>query len=134
MINFKEIKQGNYVIAETKDQRQQVEVVEFNRDEKEIAVNNGVQDFFMRSDSLFPIPVNEKVLLDMKFSKKVNEDGSVKYMKGAFRMQTPSQDDFSHYDIWYRDERRHIMSPIFLHQLQNHYEELTKVKLTNREV
>jgi hypothetical protein len=52
-------------------------------------------------------------------------------MKGAFRIQTPDQDNFSNFEIWYRDEKRVIMQPIYLHQLQNHYEAMTKVHLTD---
>ena len=56
----------------------------------------------------------------------------VKYLKGAFRIQTPKQDDFSHFEIWYRDEKRMIADSIPLHVLQNHYEAMTKVHLTDR--
>lgn len=134
MIKFRELRQGNYVTADYQGKKQRVEVVEFNKDEKEISVNNGVQDFFMMSSDLYPIPIDEDILLNMKFQKKVNDDGSVKYMKGVFRIQTPQQDEFSRYVIWYRDELRHILSPIYLHQLQNHYHDLTKVMLTDKEI
>jgi hypothetical protein len=50
-------------------------------------------------------------------------------MKGAFRMLIPKEGDFSRMEIWYRDEQRHILEPIPLHVLQNHFFEMTKVFL-----
>ncbi|HEY9340675.1 MAG TPA: hypothetical protein VIQ23_03775 [Hanamia sp.] len=132
MIKFSELRKGDYVLAESDGQAWQGEVTDFNNDEKEIAVNNGVQEFYFKSEDLYPIPLDEEQLLKMKFQKHVNDDGSIKYMKGAFRIQTPDQDNFSNFEIWYRDEKRVIMQPIYLHQLQNHYEAMTKVHLTNQ--
>lgn len=134
MIKFSDLKAGDYVLAVTDGQSWQGEVTDFNNDEKEIGVNNGVQKFYFKSESLNPIPVDEATLLKMSFSKQVNEDGSVKYLKGAFRIKTPKQDDFNQYEIWYRDEKRHILSPIYLHQLQNHYQAMTKVHLTDQPI
>lgn len=134
MIKFSELRQGNYVLAQAEGKLWEGEVTDFNNDEKEIEVDNGVQKFYFKSEELQPIPVDEAVLLRMNFQKQANDDGSVKYMKGAFRIQTPRQDDFSHYEIWYRDEKRHILNPIYLHQLQNHYEDMTKVKLTRNPI
>lgn len=134
MIRFNELRKGDYVMVAAAGENWQGQVTDFNNDEKEIAVNNGVQEFFFKSEDLQPLPVDESVLLAMQFEKQSNPDGSVKYAKGAFRIQTPAQDDFSQYQIWYKDEKRQILSPIFLHNLQNHYEDMTKVKLTNQPI
>lgn len=131
MIKFSELKKGDYVLAESDGQAWQGEVTNFNNDEKEICVNNGVQEMYFKAYDLYPLPIDEDQLLKLKFTKHVNEDGSVKYMKGAFRIQTPKQDDFSHFEIWYRNEKRIITDPIPLHVLQNHYTAMTKVHLTD---
>jgi len=131
MIKFSELKQGDYVLAESDGQAWQGEVTNFNHDEKEICVNNGVQEMYFKSEDLYPLPLDEAQLLKLKFTKHVNEDGSVKYMKGAFRVQTPKQDDFSHFEIWYRNEKRIITHLIPVHVLQNHYHAMTKVHLTD---
>ena len=131
MIRFNELKNGDYVLAESDGQVWAGEVTDFNHDEKEICVYNGVQDFWFKDIELYPLPLDENQLLKLKFQKHLNEDGSVKYMKGAFRIQTPKQDDFSNFEIWYRDEKRIITQPISVHQLQNHYNEMTKVHLTD---
>ena len=132
MIKFSDLQKGDYVLAESDGQAWQGEVTDFNHDEKEVCVNNGVQDFWFLPEDLYPIPVDEDRLLKMNFRKQVNEDGSVKYMKDAFRILTPRQDEFSNYEIWYRDEKRQIVQPIYLHQLQNHYLQMTKVHLTSQ--
>ena len=131
MIKFSDLKAGDYVLAEADGQAWEGEVTDFNHDEKEISVYNGIQDFWFTGEDLYPLPLDEKQLIKLKFKKQVNEDGSVKYMKGAFRIQTPSQDDFSHFEIWYRNETRVMTQSISVHQLQNHYLEMTKVHLTD---
>lgn len=132
MIKFSELKPGDYVLAESDGQAWRGEVTNFNHDEKEISVNNGVQDMYFKGEDLYPLPVDEDELLKLKFTKQVNEDGSVKYMKGAFRIRTPRQDDFSSFEIWYRDEKRLITQTIPMHVLQNHYTAMTKVHLTDK--
>ena len=132
MIKFNDLKKGDYVFAESDGQAWQGEVTDLNHDEKQVSVNNGVQEFWFQAESLFPIPLDESRLLKMKFRKQEMEDGSVKYMKDAFRILTPKQDDFSNFEIWYRDENRHITRPIYLHELQNHYLDMTKVHLTDK--
>lgn len=134
MIKFGELRPGNYVMAQADGVLSRGEVTDFNNDEKEIGVDNGVQKFYYSSESLQPIPVDESELLKMNFQKQENADGSVKYMKGAFRIQIPRKDDFSHFEIWYRDEKRHILNPIYLHNLQNHYQDMTKVILTDQPI
>jgi hypothetical protein len=131
MIKFSELKAGDYVLAATDGQAWRGEVTNFNHDEKEICVDNGVQEMYFSPEDLYPLPLDEEQLLNLKFTKQVNEDGSVKYMKGAFRVQTPKQDDFSTFEIWYRNEKRIITRPIAVHELQNHYNSMTKVHLTD---
>lgn len=131
MIKFHDLKAGDYVLAESDGQAWEGEVTDFNHDEKEISVYNGVQDFWFKSEDLYPLPLDENQLMKLKFKKQVNDDGSVKYMKGAFRIQTPQQDNFSNFEMWYRDEKRVMIQPISVHQLQNHYLKMTKVHLTD---
>jgi len=73
--------------------------------------------------------LDEAQLEKLQFHKHANDDGTVKYMKGAFRILLNHEADFSKFEIWYRDERRHIMQPISVHNLQNHFLEMTKVHL-----
>ena len=134
MIKFQDLKQGDYVLAEFNGEKQNVEVTQFNRDEKEICGDNGTQEFWFKAEELYPLPLNEEELLKLKFQKQENADGSVKYLKGAFRILITKEGQFSEFEMWYRDERRHMLHPIALHQLQNHYLEMTKVHLTEESI
>jgi hypothetical protein len=131
MIKFSELKPGDYVLAESDGQAWRGEVIQFNHDEKEVKVDNGVQGMYFKPEDLYPLPLDEEQLTKLKFTKQVNEDGSIKYMKGAFRIQIPEADNFSHFEIWYRNEKRIITHPIPVHVLQNHYAAMTKVHLND---
>ena len=131
MIKFNEIKVGDYLFADNDGDKKQGEVTDVNNNEKQVCVNTGTQDFWYETEQLSPIPLSDDQLTKLKFHKQENEDGTVKYMKGAFRMLLPAKDNFDKFEIWYRDERRQMMHPISLHQLQNHFYDLTKVHLNS---
>jgi len=134
MIKFNELKIGDFVNAEYEGQLWSGEIVRLNKDEKQVCVLTAVQEFWFTTEHLFPIPLNEEALLDLSFTKQEKEDGSVKYMKGAFRIVTPTVGDFSKLEIWYREDRRHHPNVHFVHQLQNHYLDMTKIHLTREMV
>jgi hypothetical protein len=129
MIKFQEIQKGDYLIAEFEGEKRRGEVTNLQRDSKRVMVDNGIQEFWYEENQLYPLPLNDEELAALKFQHQENEDGTVKYMKGAFRMLAPAKGDFSKLEIWYRDERRHITQQLSLHQLQNHFYEMTKVHL-----
>ena len=129
MIKFQELKVGDYLIVDNDGDKKQGEVSNLNGDEKQVCVNTGDQEFWYETNQLSPIPLDEEQLLRLKFNKEQNEDGTVKYLKGAFRILLSATGDFSKMEIWYRDERRHIMQPLNVHQLQNHFYDMTKVFL-----
>ncbi|RYY44892.1 MAG: hypothetical protein EOO06_17415 [Chitinophagaceae bacterium] len=129
MIKFQEVKVGDYLIADNDGDARRGEVTNLNGDEKQVCVDNGVQEFWYETNQLSALPINDDELKALKFHSEAQADGSVKYMKGAFRMVIPSAGDFSRMEIWYRDEKRHILAPIPLHVLQNHFYEMTKVHL-----
>jgi len=131
MIKFSEIQVGDFLRADNDGDILEGEVTDLNGDEKQVCVNTGTQEFWFETNQLSPIPLDEGQLMNLKFTKEANGDGAVKYLKGAFRIQIPSNGDFSRMEIWYRDEKRHIMQPLNVHQLQNHFLEMTKVHLNN---
>lgn len=128
MLKFHEIKIGDYIVADNDGDKKRGEVTNLNGDEKQVCVDTG-QEFWYEMDQLHPIAVNDAELGHLKFHKHSMEDGTVKYMKGAFRMLIPAEGDFSRMEIWYRDETRHINHAISIHNLQNHFYEMTKVHL-----
>lgn len=131
MIKFSDIKIGDYVQAEFEGKKWEGEVTRLNGDEKQVEVTTEVQPFWYETDALYPIPLNEESLLKLGFHKHLNEDGSVKYMKGSFRLVTPVAGDFSKIEMWYREDRRHHPNVHFVHELQNHYLDMTKIHLTD---
>ena len=130
MIKFNELKMGDYVMAEYNGQQKEGEVIQLNGDEKQVCIQSGDQDFWFETSNLYPITLDEAQLYRLGFTKQENEDGSVKYMKGAFRVLLHHPNDFNVFEIWYREDRRHIVKPIHVHEFQNHYLEMTKVHLT----
>ena len=131
MIKFNEIKIGDYVNAEYEGKTWEGEVTRLNGDEKQVEVQTEVQTFWFSTDKLHPIVLNEEALMNLGFLKHLNDDGSVKYMKGSFRIVTPAMGDFTHMEMWYREDRRHNPDVHYVHQLQNHYLDMTKIHLTN---
>jgi len=129
MIKFHEIKKGDYLLADNEGDTRKGEVTDLNRDEKQVCVDTGIQEFWFETNQLTPIALNDQQLMNLKFTKQESVDGSVKYSKGAFRIFFPNGDNFSAMEIWYRDERIHIMHSLDVHQLQNHFHEMTKVLL-----
>ena len=132
MIKFSEIQVGDLLRADNDGDILEGEVTDLNGDEKQVCVNTGTQEFWFETNQLSPIPLDENQLLNLKFNTQENGDGTIKYLKGAFRILIPAKGDFSKMELWYRDERRHIMQPINVHQLQNHFHEMTKVLLNDQ--
>lgn len=130
MIKFNDIKIGDYMMGEFEGKLWEGEVTRLNGDEKQVCLLTSVQEFWFSTDHLHPIPLDEAALLNLNFTKQAAEDGSVKYLKGAFRLVTPKAGDFSTLDMWYREDRRHHPNVHYVHQLQNQYHDMVKVHLT----
>lgn len=129
MIQFSEVKIGDYLLVNNEGNLRRGQVTRLNGDEKQVCVYNGVQDFWYETNQLMPVPVDESELGHLKFTSELQPDSTMKYSKGAFRMLIPGVGDFSKYELWYRDERRHIPHTLYVHNLQNHFHDMTKVHL-----
>ncbi|MBI2283587.1 MAG: hypothetical protein HYU71_07760 [Bacteroidetes bacterium] len=134
MIKFSDIRIGDYLKAEYEGKMWDGEVVRLNGDEKQVCVQTDVQEFWFSPDHLYPIELNDGALVKLGFQKQQQEDGSVKYLKGSFRIVVPGAGDFSSIEMWYREDRRHHPDVHFIHQLQNQYLDMTKVHLTSEPV
>jgi hypothetical protein len=130
MIKYNEIKIGDFLLGEYEGKMWQGEVVNLNGDEKQVCLATDVQEFWFETEDLYPLPISDEALQQLSFVREDMPDGSVKYKKGAFRMLIQKADDFSHMDIWYRDDKRINPNIHYVHQLQNHYLQMTKVHLT----
>lgn len=128
MIKFSALKPGDYVTVNFDGMQSAGVVTMLNREDKEVCVQTDVQGFWFKPEDLEPIAVNDQQLVRMGFERE-DQDGGVKYKKGAFRIQLQEAGNFNDYEIWYREDRRHIKEPIGVHELQNHYLQMTKVEL-----
>ena len=133
MIKFHECKVGDIVLAAYEGQQFEGEITEVNGADRLVCVQTSVQDFWYSPEDLYPITLDENQLNQFGFERQEMSDGTVKYMRGPFRILLPSNGDFSHFEMWYREDRRHIQHAIPVHELQNHYRQMTKVELV-REV
>lgn len=131
MIKFSDLKVGDYVMVDFEGKMWRGEVMDLNRDEKQVCVETEVQDFWYEPEHIYPIPLNDEELMRLNFAKEENKEGGVKYKKGAFRLEIAEKDNFSNVDIWYREDIRHNPKLHYIHELQNHYLQMTKVHLTN---
>lgn len=129
MIKFSNIKPADIVMAEYEGQKMIGTVTDLNREDKQVCVETAVQEFWFSPDQLHPIPLDETQLQMLGFQKQPQPDGSTKYLKDSFRIMVPPGGDFSKMDIWWREDRRHLTSAIAVHELQNHYYDMTKVEL-----
>jgi len=130
MIKFQDIKIGDYLQAEYEGKLWEGEVIGLQHDQHLVQVLTDVQDFWFEPQHLYPIPLTNQVLLSFNFLPTHEENGAVKYVKGAFRIVAEKVgDDLSHFDMWYREDKRHNPHVKYLHELQNQYLEMTKVPL-----
>ena len=129
MIKFSQIQPGDIVMAEYEGTQKQGTVKEVNRGIREVCVETDLQEFWYSSDHLFPIPLDEAQLAKLGFQKERLAAGGAKFKKDSFRLMLSRDGDFSQFDIWWREDKRHIQHPIFVHELQNHYYDMTKMEL-----
>ncbi|MFT3935634.1 MAG: hypothetical protein QM726_18545 [Chitinophagaceae bacterium] len=128
MIKISELQPGDIVMADYENKQWEGIVKELNREDKEVCVETDVQQFWFTPEHLHPITLDDGQLKKLHFQKEEN-NGSIKYMKGAFRILLSKEKGFSDFEMWYREDRRHIRQPLAVHELQNHYYQMTKVEL-----
>ena len=127
MIKIGELKQGDIIRVNDDGVEREGTVVQVSHEEHQALVDNGIQEFWYNQDQLDAIPVTEAQLVKLGFEKQVSGTAA-KYMRGPFRIVIENG-DFGHIEMWYREDRRHFNTPLFVHQLQNLYHDMTKVHL-----
>ena len=134
MVKISELKQGDIVkVLDSGEERLGV-VTDTSWEENMACINNGIQEFWFAPADIVPVPLTEEQLINtLGFEKEETAEG-VKYKKGAFRVVVHDPGNNTHVDIWYREDRRHFSHPIYVHELQNHHYEMTKVPLDGVQV
>ena len=129
MIKISELKFGDVVMAEFEGQQREGMVTDVDRPEGKACVDDNVQEFWYGPDELFPINLDDEQMRKLGFTSTENGNGSMKYMKDSFRVQLAKKGDFSQMEIWWREDHRFLNKPLHVHELQNHYYQMTKVEL-----
>ncbi len=128
MVKISDLKAGDIVKVVDEGVEREGVVTDVSRDNNMVCIDNGVQEFWYTPDQVLSIPLDEEQLLKLGFQRQ-EMDGSVKYMKGPFRILTHEPGNFSNLEVWYREDRRHFRMPLTVHELQNHHLDMTKVHL-----
>ena len=134
MVKISELKQGDVVkVLDSGEERLGV-VTDTSWEENMACINNGIQEFWFAPADIVPIPLTEEQLINtLGFEKEETAEG-IKYKKGAFRVVVHDPGNYTNLDIWYREDRRHFNHPIYVHELQNHHYQMTKVPLDGVQV
>ncbi|QHS62823.1 hypothetical protein [Chitinophaga agri] len=133
MINLHDVKAGDTVLVEYEGKTVEGQVLEVNREDKQVCVLTGEQEFWYELKDLYSIPLNEEQLLKLKFKKdeslSVNGQGEI-YVRGPFSVKLHTLPDGGPGTrLDYRDEHREIKGSITVNQLQNHYHAMTNFHL-----
>ena len=128
MLKIADLKPGDIIIVDDEGVKREGIVVKTNFEEDQALVDNGVQEFWYSPEEMHPVPLDEHQLTRLGFTKE-DIDGAVKYKKDSFRLVTPRKGDFSHVEMWWREDRRHFDFPLGVHELQNLHLSMTKVPL-----
>jgi hypothetical protein len=129
MIKISDLKFGDIVLAEFEGQQREGMVKDVDRAEGKACVDDHVQEFWYGPNELHPIALDDAQMHKLGFTRVENGNGSTKYMRDSFRVLLPQKDNFSNLEIWWREDRRFLNQPINVHELQNHYYQMTKVEL-----
>ena len=128
MLKLGELKSGDIVLLNDEGIDREGTVVRISHENRQALVDNGVQEFWYDLADIRPIPLDEDQLLKLGFEKEI-VNGEVKYKKGSFRLLAHKPGDFSHLEMWWREDRRHFDFPLSVHDLQNLHLDMTKVPL-----
>ena len=134
MVKISELKQGDVVkVLDSGEERLGV-VTDTSWEENMACINKGIQEFWFAPADIVPVPLTEDHLINtFGFEKEETADG-IKYKKGAFRVVVHDPGNYTNLDIWYREDRRHFNHPIYVHELQNHHYQMTKIPLDGVQV
>ncbi len=128
MIKLNDLKQGNIISVKYDDIVREGVVTNVSHEMGQAQVDNGIQEFWYDTTELIPILLDEAQLLNLGFTAEPFENGT-KYKKDSFRLVTPEKGNFRDVHMWWREDRRHFSVPLYVHQLQNLYADMSKAHL-----
>lgn len=129
MIKISDLKEGDVVKVIDEGVERDGIVTDVDKEENQAQIDNGIQEFWYNPDQIIPVPMTEERLINiLGFEKEETPDG-VKFKKGPFRLVVHDPGNYTNLDIWYREDHRHFNHALYLHELQNHHLDMTKVQL-----
>ncbi len=129
MIKISDLKEGDILQVSDAGTDRESTVVKVDRDENKVCMNTGVQEFWFDAAELAPIPLTEDRLVNLLGFEREDVADGVKYKKGPFRVVVHDPGNNTNLEVWYREDRRHFNHPLYVHELQNHYLDMTKIHL-----
>jgi hypothetical protein len=129
MIKISDLKEGDVVRVLFDGEERDGIVTEVDREENQAQIDNGIQEFWYNPDQIVPVPMTEDRLINVLGFEKEEIPEGVKFRKGAFRIIVKDPGNYTNIDLWYREDHRHFNNALYLHELQNHHLDMTKVQL-----
>ena len=129
MVKITELKEGDIVQVIDAGLERVGTVVDITREDNMACIDNGVQEFWYPPEEIIPVPLTEDQLINtLGFEKEETAEGN-KYKKGPFRILVHDPGNYTNIEMWYREDHRHFNHPIYVHELQKHHLQMTKVPL-----
>jgi hypothetical protein len=129
MVKITDLKEGDIVHVLSEGVEREGIVADISRDDNMACIDNGIQEFWYTPEDIRPMPISDERLTHLLgFEKETTPEGT-KFKKGPFRILVHDPGNYTNVDIWYREDRRHFNHPIYIHELQNIYQAMTKVPL-----
>jgi hypothetical protein len=137
MIHLNELKFGDIVNATFEGGTFSGSVLQIDRELRQVCVaTNDDQESWYYPEALSPIPLTEDEVLSLQFRPDPNASpasGGITYVKGPFSIEVKDPATFQELVLLYRNEAPRIFHHgLALHELQNHYLQMTKVHLVDR--
>lgn len=129
MIKITDLQAGDVVNMLEEGVEREGVVVQIDRAENMASIDNGVQEFWYPPEQIVPLPITEDRLINLLGFEKEVMGEEVKYKKGPFRILVHDPGNFTNMEVWYREDKRHFNHPLYIHELQNHHMDMTKVPL-----
>lgn len=129
------LKEGDIVDAQFEEVTARGSVIQFDRENNQVCVvTNDDQECWYAPADLYPIRLGKDELQRLGFTKKTDGDGAVTYVRGPFSIQVGGDPEtLNELTLLYRNEAPRIFHHgLYLHELQNHYLDITNVHLVDR--
>jgi len=135
MIPIHNLKPGDIVNVDFDGTFTRGSVAEFDRENQQICViTNDDQESWYSPADLSPIILTKEDLEKLQFVPSAPfADGTITYVRGPFSIEVKDPNTLQEITLMYRNEAQRVFHHgLALHELQNHYLDMTNVHLIDR--